>query len=80
MDEKVPFNGFANVVEMLVHADDEFRSRILRNIARRDRRLAERILEATNKEINSRLLNENDARAKSVSPGRARQARNYGSF
>ncbi len=80
MDNNIPFDGFGNVVEMLVHADDEFRTKILKNIARRDRALAERILEATNREINNRLLVDNKESNVSPSPGRAKQARNYGSF
>ncbi len=75
----IPYDGFSNVVEMLVHADNEFRTRILKNIARKDRALAERILEATNRTINDRHLIESTEPIKPA-PGRARQARNYGSF
>lgn len=75
----IPFDGFGNVVDMLVHADDDFRAKILRNIARRDRALAERILQATNREINNRLLAEGKEPAQTP-PGRAKQARTYGSF
>lgn len=75
----IPYDGFGNVVEMLVHADDEFRAKILRNIAKKDRALAERILAATNRAINNQLLMESKEPAKPA-PGRAKQARNYGSF
>ena len=52
----IPFDGFANVIEMLKYADNEFRERILRNIAGKDRALAQKLLEATNQAINEENL------------------------
>ena len=51
-NNKIPFDGFARVIEMLIYADNDFREKILRGIAQRDRALAERLLAATNRAIN----------------------------
>lgn len=45
--EGIPFDGFGQVVEMLQYADVAFREKILRGIAQRDPRLAQRLLAAT---------------------------------
>lgn len=75
--QKIPFDGFGNVIEMLRHADVNFREKILRNIAARNPEMAERLLEAVN-----RVLAE-DRMARSKSELRRSQnsasVRNYGS-
>ena len=47
-ENKIPFDGFGNVIEMLRTSDPAFREKILRNIAAKDPGLAERLLHATN--------------------------------
>ena len=50
-EQKIAFDGFASVIEMLTYADQALREKILRNVAARDPELAERLLHATNDAI-----------------------------
>jgi hypothetical protein len=72
----IPFNGFHSVVEMLRHADANFRHRLLENVRRRDPSLARR-LEA---ELGDWLARDasQDSRATLDRSQRAAHTRNYG--
>jgi hypothetical protein len=72
----IPFNGFQSVVEMLRHADANFRQRLLDNVRRRDPVLARR-LEA---EVGAWLSRDSaqDSRAALDRSQRAAHTRNYG--
>lgn len=50
-NDDIPYNGFKNVIEMLHHADSNFRDRIIRNIAKKDPNLAKRLVEATRQSL-----------------------------
>ena len=70
----IPFDGFGSVLEMLRHADVNFRDKLLGNVRRRDPRLAGR-LEAELREWISRDQDSQGALQRST---RSAQTRNYG--
>ena len=75
-ENKIPFDGFGSVIEMLKHADKNFRERILRNIAAKDPALAERLLHATNDAIAE--AHYRDSRGALERSQRNMNVRNYG--
>ena len=75
-DKGIPFNGFQSVIEMLRHADVNFREKLLGNVRRRDPSLARR-LEAELREQLSRSAAE-DGRGALERGTRMAQTRNYG--
>ncbi len=79
VNNNIPYDGFANVVEMLKVSDPAFREKILRNIAQRDRNLAERILNALRSD-NRRQENTgyDDSVERLERSQRAHHTKNYG--
>ena len=76
MSKGIPFNGFQSVIEMLRHADVNFREKLLSNVRRRDPHLARR-LEAELRDQLSRASS-NDARDALERSQRLAQTRTYG--
>ena len=77
-EERIPFDGFGNVIEMLKHADNGFREKILRRIASKDPQLARRLLQATNRAIAEEHGGGSESALERAQ--RAQNARTYGSF
>ena len=50
--EGIPFDGFGQVIEMLHEAEPAFREKIIRGIAEKDPKLAQKLLQATKNSLN----------------------------
>lgn len=74
-ENKIPFDGFGQVIEMLRTSDKAFREKLLRNIAARDPALAERLLHATND-----ALSEQHYRESRETLRRAQQSQNVRTY
>jgi hypothetical protein len=76
MSKGIPFNGFQSVIDMLRHADVNFRDKLLSNIRRRDPNLARRL----ETELRAQLARDNgsDSRGALERSQRMAHTRNYG--
>ncbi len=73
-NDGIPFNGFHSVLEMLRHADANFRDRLLGNVRRKDPQLARRL----ETELSEWIARDQDSRGALARGTRAAQTRNYG--
>lgn len=73
-NDGIPFNGFDSVLEMLRHADANFRKKILGNLRQRDPHLARRLEE----ELGAWMQVTEDSRDTLERSQRTAQTRNYG--
>lgn len=81
-NNNIPYDGFGNVIEMLKVSDPVFREKILRNIAQRDRGLAERLLLALRQQNSRPAAPASDNYSESLDrlerSQRAHHTKNYG--
>jgi hypothetical protein len=76
-EKGIPYDGFRSVLEMLTHADANFRDKILSNLRRRDPELCRR-LEAHLRASYRSQPSEDVSRAQLERSQRAAHTRNYG--
>lgn len=77
--EGIPFDGFSTVIEMLHKADSAFCDKIIRNIAKKDPVLAQRLVNALRAEKSRSTSSSLETSQRALERGqRAAITRNYG--